>query len=78
MVTHFRTTPINYKTTENQLKVTMATKGGYDVKFLEDVSDHLICVICQLVFRDPVLFVECGHKLCNTCYEDLKEDAKRR
>ena len=56
----------------------MATNGGFVEIFVEGGTDHQICVKCQLVLRDPVLFLECGQKLCSTCYEDLKEDAKRR
>jgi len=53
----------------------MDVKYGYDVNFVEDISDHLTCVICQLVLRNPVCFVDCGHRLCKSCYTDMRENA---
>ena len=51
---------------------------GYDATFIEDVADYLKCIICQLVLRNPVLMVECGHRLCSGCFNRMKKHAADR
>ena len=55
----------------------MVESGGYDVRFVETVSDCFKCVICHFVLKDPVLFVECGHRLCRSCFNGIKDTATR-
>ena len=52
--------------------------GGYDATFVEDVADYLKCMICHLVLRNPVMLIDCGHRLCNSCYESMKKHATER
>ena len=48
-----------------------------DAKFVTDVSDHFQCVVCHNVLKDPVLIVGCGHRLCRSCFEDIRDHATR-
>ena len=41
--------------------------GGYDHKFVTEVSDCLICQICTKVLRDPRLAVCYGQHFCESC-----------
>ena len=40
-----------------------------------DVADYLKCMVCHLVVREPVLLVECGHRFCKMCFENVKQHA---
>ena len=43
------------------------------MKFVESISDIFKCIICHHVLREPVMFVECGHRLCTSCFQQLKQ-----
>lgn len=45
------------------------TESGFDFLFVNDVSDELICVVCHLVLKEPV---QCGHRLCKSCFNQIK------
>ena len=49
------------------------TKGGYDVKFVENAPKNITCCICLLVLREPMQAEECGHRFCKACIEELKQ-----
>uniref|UniRef100_A0ACB8EG61 Uncharacterized protein n=1 Tax=Sphaerodactylus townsendi TaxID=933632 RepID=A0ACB8EG61_9SAUR len=40
----------------------MATGGP-----VQELCDEVTCPICQKYFKDPVMFVECGHNFCKAC-----------
>ena len=44
---------------------------GYDAAFVEEPSDLYMCIICHLVLREPVMFVECSHRVCGGCFQQL-------
>lgn len=54
------------------------TESGYDFDFVDDVSDELICVVCHLVLKEPVQLVQCGHRLCKSCFNQMKTYADDR
>ena len=54
------------------------TESGYDFDFVSDVSDEVICVVCHLVLKKPVQFVQCGHRLCKSCFNQIKTCADDR
>jgi hypothetical protein len=41
---------------------------SYD--YVGDITDHLICMICQEVFRSPVLCTTCDAGFCRSCLTD--------
>jgi len=41
---------------------------GYEEDFTSPVDDDLLCLICQLPLREPVL-TRCGHRFCRQCLE---------
>ena len=43
--------------------------------FIDKVTDHWICIICQLVLRNPVSFIDCGHRMCKSCYLKIQGEA---
>ena len=45
---------------------------GYDASFVGETPDYLVCVLCHLAMRDPVMIITCGHKYCGPCFERLK------
>ena len=46
-------------------------QGGFDAVFVVELSERLICPICQLALKAPQL-TKCGHHFCKTClYECL-------
>ncbi|XP_057295412.1 TNF receptor-associated factor 3-like [Hydractinia symbiolongicarpus] len=49
--------------------------GGYDANFVTEVHDLLKCAVCQFVLKNPVIIVECGHRLCKECFENTKDYA---
>ena len=53
----------------------MSEQGGYDLSFVAEVPDYLQCVVCQLVLRDPVLIIACGHRFCGQCFRQLQARA---
>ena len=42
-----------------------------EANFVGDVPDYLKCVVCHHVFKDPVMVIECGHRLCRRCFQDI-------
>ncbi len=46
--------------------------GGYDCQFVEDVPDHLTCIVCLGAFREPHLLSCCGKKVCYNCITLIK------
>jgi len=51
--------------------------GGYDYKFMQDLSDDLICVLCNFALKDPLQIEDCGHRFCEECYQQMKEYAEK-
>lgn len=47
--------------------------GGYDANFVTEVHDLLKCAVCQFVLKNPVIILECGHRLCKECFENTKD-----
>ena len=54
------------------------TESGYNFDFVSDFSDELICVACHLVLKELVQFVQCGHRLCKSCFNQMKTYADGR
>ena len=54
------------------------TECGYNFDFVSDVSDELICVVCHFVLKEPVQLVQCGHRLCKSCFNQMKTYADDR
>ena len=52
--------------------------GGYDLDFVSEVPEEFICCVCHLTLKEPVQIEDCGHRLCKTCFSQMKEQAKRR
>ena len=48
-------------------------KHGHDETFVSDTPEYLICTVCHLVFRNPLLVISCGHKYCQPCFDLLKQ-----
>ena len=46
--------------------------GGYDYSFIGTPDDDLVCSICLLVQREPVLTSCCGNHFCLTCIESVR------
>ena len=40
--------------------------GGYDVVFVDELSQRQSCPVCLLAMRNPVQTV-CGHRFCESC-----------
>ena len=55
-----------------------STEGGYECDFVSEVPEDFLCVICQLALKNPVQMADCGHRLCKTCFNQLKHNAERR
>merc|ERR1712168_984197 len=43
--------------------------------FIGEVDEVYKCIVCHLVLKDPVLIVDCGHRLCKHCFESLRSYA---
>ena len=54
------------------------TESGYNFDFVSDFSDELICVACHLVLKELVQLVKCGHRLCKSCFNQMKTYADGR
>lgn len=54
--------------------------GGYDEEFVNAVEDELLCAICQLTLKEPIL-TKCGHRFCRQCldehFKSLERDGQR-
>lgn len=44
--------------------------SGYEEEFVNAVDEDLICPICKLPLRSPVL-TSCGHRFCKGCIDEL-------
>ena len=53
-------------------------EGGYKCDFVSEVPEDFLCVVCQLALKNPVQMADCGHRLCKTCFNQLKYNAERR
>merc|ERR1711962_139425 len=42
-----------------------------EANFMYDVADIYKCIVCHLALKEPVLIIECGHRLCKLCFENL-------
>jgi len=51
--------------------------GGYDAEFVDELPDYFKCIICHLALKQPVLFVDCGHRVCASCFRQMKEFAQQ-
>jgi hypothetical protein len=47
---------------------------GYPVKNLDDIESIYHCSHCSLLLRDPVQFIDCGHRQCQSCLDDQQGD----
>ena len=57
------------------LSVVMAEKdGGYDLNFIEEPPDELLCLICTFPARDPLQNDCCGKVFCTTCITKYREE----
>jgi len=54
----------------------MAESGGYDAYFVRKPSDFFECIICHLVLRNALMFVQCGHRVCSTCFQQMRDHRK--
>jgi len=50
--------------------------GGHRYKFVSDIPDSLICFLCHLPSRDPVLTTCCGYNTCQVCLEEYKRSVR--
>ena len=50
--------------------------GGHDCEFVEDVPDHLLCIVCLGAFKDPHLLSCCGKKVCHLCITRIKNEGQ--
>ncbi|CAF3104715.1 unnamed protein product [Rotaria socialis] len=41
--------------------------NGIDAKDKQMFDQKYICPVCALILRDPVQFIRCGHRQCQTC-----------
>ena len=44
--------------------------GGFNARFVDELSDRYTCPICILALREPVIS-KCGHLFCNGCVRPL-------
>jgi len=43
-----------------------------DANFIEEVADYFKCVLCKLVLKNPMYMVECAHRMCAQCLNNLR------
>ena len=51
--------------------------GGYDLDFVSEVPEEFICCVCHLTLKEPVQIEDCGHRLCKTCFSQMKDQAEK-
>ena len=53
--------------------------GGYELKFVEEPSSDLKCLICLCVARDPLQHggEGCGKIYCNECITEYKKKSDK-
>ena len=49
------------------------TTGGYDLDFIEEPPDELLCLICMFPAKDPLQNDCCGKVFCTTCITKYRE-----
>lgn len=52
-------------------------EGGYDLDFVDEVLEEFSCCVCHLTFKEPVQIKNCGHRLCEVCFGQMKDQAVR-
>lgn len=52
--------------------------GGYDLDFVDEIPDEFICCVCHLTLKEPVQIEKCGHRLCEVCSSQMKDQVERR
>ena len=52
--------------------------GGYDCDFINEVPEDLICSVCHFALKEPVQLEGCGHGMCRSCFNQLKDHAGRK
>ena len=51
--------------------------GGYDLKFIDDPPDDLICLICTFPAKDPMQLSCCGKIFCTNCLTEYNKRSKQ-
>ena len=51
---------------------------GYDANFVTELLDHMKCPTCLHALKKLVHLVDCGHRMCQCCYDQLKDYAQTR
>ena len=41
---------------------------------MQTVKEHMTCAICLDLMRNPVISINCGHSLCNSCLQTWKKE----
>ena len=52
--------------------------SGYDADFVNELPEELACIVCYHALKKPVQIADCGHRFCETCFEQLKIHAERK
>ena len=52
--------------------------GGYYLDFVDEVLEEFSCCVCHLTLKEPVEIENCGHRLCELCFSQMKHQAVRR
>ena len=55
-----------------------SSEDGHDYDFGNDVPEELVCVLSHLALKEAIQMVDCGHRLCKQCFNQLKEYGLRR
>ena len=75
----FFTSPYVFRVNLNVCLLNMASsEGGHNYDFVNDVPEELVCVLCHLALKEAIQMVDCGHRLCKQCFNQLKEYGLRR
>ena len=45
---------------------------GFSLQNKESLDSVYICSHCLLLLRDPVQLIDCGHRLCQSCADELE------
>ena len=52
-----------------EVPVNRSVPSGYDEQFVNPPDEDMLCIICFLPSKEPVL-TRCGHKFCRQCLEE--------
>lgn len=52
--------------------------GGYYLDFVDEVLEEFSCCVCHLTLKEPVKMENCGHRLREVCFSQMKDQAVRR